>query len=60
MYDSGSFRKDIHKQCILCYENNSKEHIVNKCTKLNKMRKELKLNKLDKNTIDKCPLDAIN
>ena len=56
------FREDIYKQCILCNENNSKEHVINKCTKLNKIRKKLmiKLNKFDKNTKDKSTLNTIN
>ena len=42
-----------------CNEDNSKEHVVNKCVKLNKIRNKLmdKLNKLDKNTKNMCPLD---
>ena len=62
MCDRESFREDIFKQCILFNENNSKEHVINKCAKLNKIREKLmdKLNKLDKNAKDKSPLDVIN
>ena len=38
----GAFRKDINDICILCNEaDNSQEHVINDCTKTEKLRTKL-------------------